>query len=63
MSPLVGVVMGVINGTAKIELSSGKVATWNLLQYVQHNPRNNKRPMADILSGIEPPPDAQNDSP
>ena len=27
VSPLVGVVMGVINGTAKIELSSGKVAT------------------------------------
>jgi len=30
-----------------------------MLQYVQHNPKNNKQPMPDILSGGGPPPDAQ----
>jgi len=38
--------------------SAGKVTTWNLLQNFQHNPRNTKWPMPDVLSGGTPPPDA-----
>jgi len=33
---------------------AGNVTTSNLLQDIQHNPRTNKSPMPDVLSGGTP---------
>ena len=38
----------------KCARSAGKVTTWNLLKNVQHNSRNHKLPMPNILSGGAP---------
>jgi len=61
VSQLVGVVIGcVLLHPQNWARSAGKVTTYDLLQDVQHSPKNNEWPMRDVLSDGAPQPDPQN---